>query len=141
MQYARRAVLCGGLVAFCLLLGGGCTDGKLTIKGKLLDKGQPIKRESTDQVALTFYPEDAKEEEKGNGYPATVDTDGNFTVNGIPPGHYRVTFQLVNMGVKDKPGPPQFKYKGPYTNANTTPIKREVKSAGTLIEIDIAEAK
>lgn len=127
------------LMGWCLLLPG-CGSGKITVKGQILEKGAPLKFEPTDQVALMFYPEVSKGEESRN-HTGHLDKEGNFEVRDIPPGKYKVTFQVFGMSGKGgKPTPPTNRFQGGFGNLATTKIIREVK-AGEKIIIDLAEVK
>ncbi|MCS7238466.1 MAG: hypothetical protein NZ899_09360 [Thermoguttaceae bacterium] len=94
-----------GLVAIGLILsvvgcGGIGGERLVTIRGRVLEKGQPVRaggpEEGGRRIELTFYPVD----EAGNpaqgkqSWSCTVQADGSFVMDGagkgIPAGRYKV---------------------------------------------------
>ncbi|HIE39635.1 MAG TPA: hypothetical protein EYH34_15190 [Planctomycetes bacterium] len=98
--------------AICALVGCGGGEKLVTITGKLVDGGNPIKLEDIDQetieemgmlpIEVELWPVDASGNIDKNRKPegASVELDGSFTLSGpegdgIPAGRYRVALRYT----------------------------------------------
>lgn len=132
------------LVLGTALLTGCGADGRITVKGKLMDKDKPFVIDAanpkqtggkgtppgTRPLVIAFYPA-----EGGDMIGANVDASaGTFTVNGpdgkgIKPGRYKIT-------VTGSPGSPD-PFNGKFTPEKTQ-IVRDVKPNEEIV-IDVSK--
>jgi hypothetical protein len=111
----------------------GCGGSGYTVKGRLEKNGTPITVSDKGVVQLSFVPESSKE--GGTPYPATVEKDGSFVINGrgtdtgIPAGKYRVNVAIVD------PYPGNDKLGGKFNGPNS-PLVKDITGSGSIV-VDI----
>jgi hypothetical protein len=133
-----RSVRYGLLVLATAGLLAGCGSGRVTPRGRLLNKGAPYLPGEGVSVHIAFFPVAGEEEPTGEAYVATFNhEDGTFQVvgrdgRGLPPGKYRVCIQAMNMKKKDL-------LKGRFAVRNT-PIVREVAANNEELTVDLARS-
>jgi len=123
---------------FCLSCSGGGSSFN-PVHGKVLQNNEPV-----PGVTVTLHP---KQKEKARDLPIGItDEDGSFTLrtgraDGAPEGEYVVTFVCLQQA-EEKPGKKKEKilkmtmgnmetedrFKGAYSNVNSSSIKVEIKS-------------
>ncbi len=128
-------------VVLCLLVLPGCGKSGATLKGTLVLPSN-LKLTDTDSVRVSFMPED----QKGQGYPATVSVaDKSFVAQGpgkkgIPAGKYKVAVQLQPyMGSPDsEQRSAAFEQFNNAFNATNSRLTYEVTSESTQsITVDV----
>jgi hypothetical protein len=90
-------------LACAALLVSGCGGGDKGVKveGRIVRDGQPLATAEGETLNLSFAGKNAKGEDAV--YPAKVNSDGSFVVEGaggkgIPPGSYKVRINLGGGG-------------------------------------------
>ncbi len=114
----------------------GCGDSAGTLRGRVVENGQPT--EIPGQAALMFTllgPDDKPDASKA--YTMNIAKDGTFemvaSAGKLPPGKYMVT---VETPAKGKTG--LAKYKEQYRFPNS-PLRAEVATGGNELTIDLAK--
>jgi len=121
-QYGRWSVLCLLLVG---LAGcGGMGERLVTIKGRLVEGGQPVRFEGQEyqvgvaRVEVTFWPVDSagKMVAGGQSWSTSVQPDGTFVMDGagkgIPAGRYKVGLRHTGAQQQYDPRDPSMKEHG-----------------------------
>jgi hypothetical protein len=120
--------------SWCLVIGlvaSGCSGpGKVTVKGTVHDKGQPVKLSKTGRIQVTLVPVG---KEHYTTYLASVGSDGSFKISDVPVGKYRVAIEQWD------PDPQHDKLKGVYSVQNSK-IIRDVDGQKSL-DIDLADIR
>jgi hypothetical protein len=122
------AVLC----AFGLTSLAGCGGVKrLPVTGTVTLDGRPV-----NGGLLTFSPDSAKGNaakisctspvREGRYDLETVGITRNDSGPGVPPGWYKVTYQMLDLGTKKKPQA-EVQVNDKFKNVETTPLSVEVK--------------
>ena len=125
--------VCSLLVLVVMICLAGCGESKATVKGKIVENGQP-KTFGANQAALqlTLIGPDGKPDDN-KSFTAVVNEDGTFEVvasgGEIPIGKYQVAVQI--MGATGQP----YKKLAP----PDSPIRRELKSGANELTIDLAK--
>jgi hypothetical protein len=125
-----RLLAAGGLLA-ALLVAAGCGGPKtVTVTGTVTSGGKPVELSPTGALQVTLFP--AVEPPEGiTTYPAHCEAGGNFTIEGVPPGTYKVIVEQLD------PTPQVDKLGGAFSMSNTK-ITREVDGK-TPLTIDLAD--
>jgi hypothetical protein len=132
-----RSARYGLLVLGTAVLLAGCGSGRVTPRGRLLNKGAPYLPGDGVSVHIAFFPVAGEEEPTGEAYVATFNhEDGTFQVvgrdgRGLPPGKYRVCIQAMKMK-KDV-------FKGRFGVRNS-PIVREVAANTEELTVDLSRS-
>lgn len=114
----------------CVLCLTGCGEKLVTVKGAVVNGGQPISLSQTGSVLVTLVP-DVPEGTPHTNKPGRPDASGNFVIEEVPPGKYKVAVEV------NDPLPGDDKLMGKFSVKNTT-IKREVVDEKTPLTIDLA---
>lgn len=132
------------LLAFALT---GCSAPTATVKGKLLDGGQPVGPDGL-MVALNFHPlKPDGTVDKQTSYSAVLNGDGSFQIvesgGTLPPGDYRVVITAAAGGPPDpkkkaKASPAQLRF-APFTTVEGSKLKVTVAAGGNDLTIDLAK--
>ena len=139
----RQRWLLSVLASVLALWPGACgssTETHVPVRGTVRLDDKPV----TDGL-VTFYPDQAKGNQRITAFPAELDKDGSYQVRadnqqGIPLGWYKVVVKAPkpprNQGLprfrdrrKDKlslPKPPEWIVNTKYTQPATTPLSVEV---------------
>lgn len=117
----------------CALLLTGCGERLVTVKGTVLNNGQPLAIGPTGSVLVTLVP-DVPPGTPFTTYPGRADpATGNFQIDEqVRPGKYKVAVE------QNDPLPGDDKLKGKFSPQNTT-ITREVVDEKTPLTIDLAK--
>lgn len=123
--------LCCAFAVMAVVTGCGPAIG--TVKGRLVENGQPTKFPPTS-ASVQMSPVGADDKPDANVvYSAVVNEDGTFEVvasgGKLPPGKYMVAVEVIGKdGAKYK----QF-------NATVSKVRREIKSGSNELTIDLAK--
>ena len=128
-RYLVRSLL---LFSLCLcVVGCGGGGGGVSVKGKVTNKGTPLKVSDKGMVQVTLIPADKPE---ANKFTGNVGADGTFTVTspdgkGVPKGKYKVAVHQWD------PYPRVDLLKGKYSDTKTT-LVRDIDE-GKDLDIDV----
>jgi hypothetical protein len=118
------------VVAYALFLTG-CSEKVVTVKGTVLNNGQPLSVGPTGYVQVTLVP-DVPPGTPYTTYPGRADAAGNFQIEEkLKPGKYKIAVE------QNDPLPGTDKLQGKFSPQTTT-IKREVVDEKTSLTIDLA---
>lgn len=144
MKIDARAEL--WLVVVALALISGCNAGgrKVSLTGKIIENGQPVKFPYGESHAtIYFYPldEQGKIPEGSRGYSTSPDTEGSFVMDGdmgdgIPLGKYRITLSNPTTSQQGQRDPWQGKY-----DVKNTPFELQVDGSFKSITLDVGTGK
>jgi hypothetical protein len=117
----------------CALLLTGCGEKLVTVKGTVLNNGQPLTIGPTGSVLVTLVP-DVPPNTPFTTYPGRADATGKFEIGEkVRPGKYKIAVE------QNDPLPGTDKLQGKFSVQNTT-IRREVVDEKTPLAIDLSEA-
>ena len=123
-------VRCSALLLVCLL-AIGCGAKKVTVKGKVTRKGEPLKVSKTGYVSVTLIPADKGE--KYTTIPIRAESDGSFTAKDVPVGEYKIAIEQFD------PNPQTDALAGRFAPA-ATQIKRKIDGKSEInIDLDKPE--
>ena len=129
-RFSRLAVFCSLLSVVSILSLTGCGQKLVTVKGTVTDKQQPIPLSQTGSVLVTLVP-DVPEGTPHTNKVGRPDASGNFVIEEVPPGKYKVAVEV------NDPLPGDDKLMGKFS-VKSTPIRREVVDEKTVLTIDLA---
>ena len=124
----------------CLLIcvvGAGC-GSHIKTKGRVVKGGEPFKPGEGEGVRIFFVPLDPREDNTYDSYAGEFNNEnGTFQIkgkdgNGLPPGKYRITMQLM----KDKEDLFSGALMGP-----RSPFTCEIKSSSDEVVVDLDQAR
>jgi ABC-type glycerol-3-phosphate transport system substrate-binding protein len=131
---------CFRILLPCLLIcvaSAGC-GSQIKAKGRIVKGGEPFKPGEGEGVRIFFVPLDPPEGNTYDSYAGEFNNEnGTFQIkgkdgNGLPPGKYRITMQLM----KNKEDLFNGALMGP-----RSPFKCEIKSAADEVVVDLDQVK
>ncbi len=137
----RNSLRFFGLILLALVVGCGAGGSALyPVKGRVLLQGKPIKVKQNETAFVEFHPDVAAGNQAKTISNGVVDANGNYEMktgesSGVPAGSWliTVTYQVAadaNAKDADLYVEPRSLIDIKYDSAETTPLKREVKSGG-----------
>jgi hypothetical protein len=132
-----RFLVLGLLLA--LVVGCGGRYKATTLRGRVLQDGQPIHLDSSEVLTLGFSYEVQPGYRRSSS--TGVNPDGTFTVDmphgeGFRLGSYQITAKCLKSAYAD---PKTDRFKGAFADQDKTPLKVDIKDDSKQIIIDLGK--